>query len=94
MSVGILNNVNGSISNRVVASNIKNGWPFPSNMQIFNIDCVTPQNGEVKSAGSDMVNSLTINEYGMAGMSFNSQRCAYSLKTRIEEAILRAEEKQ
>lgn len=93
MSVGILSNVNGSISNRVVASNIKNGWSFPDNLEILGIDCFTPQNKELESTDDDMVNCITIGEYGMAGLSFNSQRCAHSLKTRIEQAILRAEEK-
>jgi len=94
MAEGIVINENGSISNRIVASNIKNGFPFPDNVQILATECTTKQHADLKATGRDeMVNTVTIGEYGMAGHSFHVQRCAKSLRPRIYEAILKAEEK-
>lgn len=94
MSEGIIINPNGSISNRIVASNIKNRFPFPDNVQILAVECTTKQHADLKTAGrDDMVNTVTIGEYGMAGHSFNGQRCVKPLKPRIYEALLKAEEK-
>ncbi len=93
MSEGFLNNVNGSISNRVVASNIRNGYSLPANMMIFSGECETPQQKELIDTGYDAISFLKIAEFGMAGLGFNTQRCARTLRTRIEEAIITAEEK-
>ena len=93
MSVGILNNINGSISTKVLTSNIKNNYPFPNNMEVLVGECETPQQQELINTGSDIVNILKIAEFGMSGMGMNAQRCARSLSTRIEESILAAEEK-
>ncbi|MHC1567682.1 MAG: hypothetical protein ACXQTD_08275 [Candidatus Syntropharchaeia archaeon] len=91
---GLLIGVNGSISNRVTTSIIRNGTPpLPGNARFLSFDSWTEQQRELIDTGAELVHSVTVSEYGMAGDGMRIQRCMKSLKTGVESAIAEAKER-
>ena len=92
MNVGLCIGVLGSTFNQVLFSNLNNGWIFPSNQRALSIDCLTNQLLNIIKCGNDNISVVKINEYGYGGYTFDIHRCYNSLKTKIEESLMRLSE--
>lgn len=94
MSEGEIIGINGSISNRVVASILKEDtYPVPENTRFLSFDSWTEQQKELIDTGEDIVHHVTINEYGMAGNGLRTQSCMTYMKTSVQNAFTEAGEK-
>jgi hypothetical protein len=92
MNIGLCVCALGSTFNQVLFSNLKNGWNFPSNLRALSIDCLTNQLQNIIKCGNNKIAVVKINEYGYGGYSFDIHRCYKSLKTKIEEALMKLSE--
>lgn len=92
MNVGLCIAALGSTFNQVLSSNLKNGWNFLCNQWALSIDCITNQLQSIIRCGNENIVVVKINQYGYGGYSFDIHRCYNSLKTKIEESLMKLEE--
>ncbi len=92
MNVGLCYDAIGSTSNRILLSNIKNGFDIPNNIQAETIECETPTHSQVMKLGHNRIVSIPLGLFGMGGF-FNAQQCYNAYNSKIEEGLMTAEEK-
>jgi hypothetical protein len=79
----------GSTFNQVLYENLKNGWKFKKNQRALAIDCLTNQLQNIIKCSNDNIAVIKINTYGFGGYSFDIHQCYSSLKTKIEESLMK-----
>ena len=92
MNVGLCYEAIGTISNRILLSNINNNFDLPYNVINKTLECETPTFNQVRKLGHPRIVTVPLGLFGMGGF-FNAQQCYNAYHSKIEEGLMTAEEK-